>query len=106
MDCFVALLLAMTKLSSNPRRVCHLLDLLQRLADDRSLEGPQALIDRDQVDDRAPGSDEILEGAPDFRKRTHDLLKRPERDFAGDDCRREPNVRTNDGALPKNIRDD
>src|SRR6202035_342013 len=49
------------------------LDRWQRLVVNLGLEAAQPLIDRDQLDDRAPCIDEVLKRATHFRERTQGL---------------------------------
>src|SRR5437868_3259287 len=59
---------------------------------DLGLEAAQPHIDRNQLDDRAPGIDEILKRGPNLRECVQDLVHRTERDLAGNDRRAEQNV--------------
>src|SRR4051812_8866756 len=108
MDCFAALLpcanasrlsQATAKVTSNPGRLLHGFDSRQRRADDRRLERAQALVDREQVDDRGPGVDQYLERVSHLRERIQDLLHRTQRELAGNDRRRQQDVGEDDVGL-------
>src|SRR3954451_7786321 len=64
-------------------RLC--LNRWQRIARDLGLKATQALINRNQFDDRAPGVDEILERSSDLPECPDDLVHCAERDLAGND---------------------
>src|SRR6185437_11522042 len=85
----------MTKTELQPRRIGHGLDRGKWLAVKCGLECAQALINRDQVDDGAPGSDQILKRGSDLPERPDDLVHHAERDSAGDDGWSHQNVGEN-----------
>src|SRR5207342_3282048 len=66
-----------------------LVDVGQRLAADRRFERPQALVDRQQLDDRRPRIDEILERAAHLVEHVVDLRQQTEGQLAGNDGRHE-----------------
>ena len=72
---------------------------VQRLVVQRRLEGAQALVDRDQLDDRRPGIDQVLERRLDPAEGAQDLLHDAEGDAAGNDGRRERDVGHEDVGL-------
>src|ERR1700761_2312103 len=76
--------------------LCFRLDRWQRIAANLGLEAAQALIDRNQFDDRAPGIDEILERLPYLRERIQDLVHRSQCDFSGHDGRPKQDVGKDD----------
>src|SRR5438270_2196601 len=91
-----------TKIELQPRRIGHGLDRGKRLALERGLECTQALIDRDQVDDGAPGSDQILKRASDLPERPDDLVHGAKRDVAGHDGGSQQDVGKNRVSLQVN----
>ena len=74
----------------------------QRFATDLGLKTTQPLIDRNQLDDRAPRVDKILKRGSDLRERIQNLVHRTERDLAGNDRWSEQDVRKNDVGLQIN----
>src|SRR5690349_6547178 len=72
----LARMTAPTLAASQPRGIRHGLDRELRRAGDSGFERAQAVIDRDQVDDRAPGRDEILKRGPDLPECPDDLVHR------------------------------
>src|SRR5271169_5585205 len=89
---------------NSQRHRLHLrLDRRQRLIMDLGLEAAQSLIDREQVDNGAPGIDEILEGTSDLRERRQDLLHYAERNLAGGDRRHQKDIRKDDISLQINV---
>src|SRR5579863_2234327 len=74
-------------------------DRRQGIAMDHGLEAAQTLINRNQLNDRAPGVNEILERLADLCERILDLLEWAERELAGNDGWYQQNVRKNDVRL-------
>src|SRR5215211_7352157 len=67
-------------------------NLGQRLALDRRIERAETLVDRQKLDNRRPGVDEILEGRADLLEGVEDLVHRAEGDLARDDSGRKDDV--------------